>query len=290
MTFYAIVYMPDQENRIFVLIGFLAIISLFVVGGTLIKTSYDDINHIITKEYNDIYVYMVIYKILNAIISINDEKDVVFDYINTELRNTKTFTQELEYNIASYENLSNTSKIISMKINAFETLDFLKYMVLDRLSPYYYKYFDNIYVKMPGNGGGDKIYIDNIYKNKTYKATQKIDAAYKKINELIKNKLSKNTIINVPDNDFIKYFIDNKNIILNPYENHKYFVNVKQTIDSHTNYLYIYIVLIIFLFMFFSHVLYLYLNSYIYAYLSVGIVIAIIIVIFMNKYNNIVVG
>jgi hypothetical protein len=87
-------------------------------------------------------------------------KDVELKYALEGL-GKDTLDNILEKNIASYEDVYISSKVKEIKQNAYDKLDFLKYLVFDKYSPYYLPYFDNIYMrhKMAENRFLEDLYL-----------------------------------------------------------------------------------------------------------------------------------
>ena len=132
---------------------------ILVTVNSLILTKFKDM-----KESNgDLKKYYNVYRILNAIINVGNIKDDVLEFKYHKLNAMgMTFDKVAERNIASYENLSNTSKIKLIKKQAYDNCDILKYFVFDKYSPYYLKYFDNIYVRIPSRPN-EKLYLSDEY-------------------------------------------------------------------------------------------------------------------------------
>jgi hypothetical protein len=163
---------------------------------------YDDKDHV-----KSLSRYYYCYKILGAIIVITKLKDTKVELshpVFTKL--SLKFDELLERNIASYENTNNTSKLKNIKLNAYDKLDFLKYFVFDQLSPYYLKYFDNVYVRVPSLSAGNDItfnmYLDDLYtkhlNHNTQDKVNKINVAFKEIKSFTINNSNPYNLI-IPD-------------------------------------------------------------------------------------------
>ena len=134
-----------KKENLFMLSVFLFYYILYIYIGNIIINKYNEINEMLYDKKSDIYKYAVVYKILNAIMYINNFKDNILGFSNINIRPRK-FDDIIENNIASYINSSNTAKIVDIKIKDYDRLDFLKYITFDRISPYYFKsYFKNVY-------------------------------------------------------------------------------------------------------------------------------------------------
>jgi hypothetical protein len=105
--------------------------------------------------------YYKVYKILNAIIVTGNVKDIELKYAFEGL-DKDTLDHILEKNIASYEDISMSSRVKDIKAQAYKNLDFLKYLVFDKYSAYYLPYFDHVYIskKMAEN-----VFLDDLYAN-----------------------------------------------------------------------------------------------------------------------------
>jgi hypothetical protein len=133
-----------KDNLIMLIIFIFFYISYIYIGNIILKI-YDDINEMLYDKKSDIYKYAIVYKVLNAIMYINNFRDNVIGFSNINIRPRK-FDDIIENNISSYINSANTAKITDIKLKAYSKLDFLKYITFDRNSPYYFKsYFKNIY-------------------------------------------------------------------------------------------------------------------------------------------------
>jgi hypothetical protein len=154
------------------------------------------------KESNgDLKKYYNVYRILNAIINVGNIKDDVLEFKYHKLNAMgMTFDKVAERNIASYENLSNTSKIKLIKKQAYDNCDILKYFVFDKYSPYYLKYFDNIYVRIPSRPN-EKLYLSDEYaRNENTK-----DVYYNSDDVIVLSKLPNNLSVTPTDKEIIEY-------------------------------------------------------------------------------------
>jgi hypothetical protein len=123
------------------------------------------------KKDHVVFKYFALYKIVGAIIKISNLQESKIEFANDKLNsNELTFDEFLENNIASLERLHNTSRVKNIKLEAYENNDFLKYMVLNRYSPYFNKYFDNVYIRIPLRytnqyDMSENIFIQDLYNN-----------------------------------------------------------------------------------------------------------------------------
>lgn len=171
-------------------------ISLFIVY--IIYVVYTTVNGILMDKYNELYKnlndsnsylyrYSIIYKILNAIMSISNLKDATLTYNLDKLNSKENLDEAIEKNIGSYYNVSNISKIKNLKVIAYEKHDFVKYLVLDKNSPYFLKYFNNIYIRLPEKSTNSFDISENIYINDIYLKRQSVvdyDEIHKTFNEI----------------------------------------------------------------------------------------------------------
>lgn len=135
-----------KTEHLMMLFIFILFYIIYIYIGNIIISNYEKLKNILHDDTNDIYKYAKIYKILNAIMYINNFKDNVLGYTDINIRSRK-FDDVITNNIASYINSANTAKIVDVKMKAYNKLDFIKYITLDQSSPYYFKYyFNNIYI------------------------------------------------------------------------------------------------------------------------------------------------
>ena len=149
------------------------------------------------KKDNVVFKYFTLYKIVGAIIKISNLQESKIEFANDKLNsNELTFDEFLENNIASYERLHNTSRVKNIKLEAYENNDFLKYMVLNRYSPYFNKYFDNVYIRVPLRytnqyDMSENIFIQDLYNNQQNQNNiDDIITKLKVLNTSIKNKIN----------------------------------------------------------------------------------------------------
>ncbi len=269
-------------------IWYVIIYITLVTVNSLIFTKFQEMD----KEDSNIDKYHKVYRILNAIINSANIKDDVFEFKFHKLNAVPlTFDQIAERNIASYENLSNTSKIKLIKKEAYKNCDILKYFVFDKYSPYYLKYFDNMYIRILGRPN-ENLYLTDEHAREEAITSENTDAGktdaantnpgnperiYQKINNEIKSNLQ-NINVKVNNDDYIKYFLENKDVL---FEKTTIITN---DIRYNSNYLYAYFIYFALIFLIISH--YFYTNtkdtSYVYTILSVIIVYMIFVWIYAN--------
>lgn len=165
-----------------------------IIINTFILANFKKINVYMNDSNSDIYKYYRAYKILNAIMKISRLQDALLEY-NYDKLNEKEETLDimLEKNIASSENLTNSADIQNIKASAYNDLDFLKYLCFDMLSPYYLKYFDNPYIRMPTKLTKQFDTTENVYLKELYMKHQKtkennqseVDKLYSKLNTVL---------------------------------------------------------------------------------------------------------
>lgn len=352
----ALIFYPILALGIAFFIFMVFFIIIMVINGLFTK-SYDDIYNYIYMEDSDIFKYYAVYKILSAVMIISNLKDEKLEYVHDKLNESKlTFDDILERNIASYENISHSSKVISIKQDAYKKLDFLKYIVFDKTSPYYLKYFDNVYARLPNadnhyflselkndgpskdavgkkinefyeelkkfydyDKGDDKTpiqFINDAYNKPTKTAdtlkTDIIDVFNKKQKELeiysgliniirdikyylantdkysILNSLISDIFINyeininVPENDYIKFYLDNKDVLTDDTKTQ----DIVNKLKYQANFIYSYFVFLAILFFCISHLMYIYYNSTIYVYILLSILSLYILFIWLYTHQT----
>lgn len=201
------------------------IIVIWIVYTTvngLLLDSFIKINASLTDKDKYIYKYSAVYKILNAIMKISNLKNAELEHSFSELNRGDSLDKMIEHNIAIYENINNISKIKNVKNKAYDELDFVKYLVLDRMSPYYLTYFDNVFIRLPDSSGNHFDSSENVYlldiSNSRLNAIDHVQ-----INKIMKGISAK---INELDKHKNATYIKIKNLINNDYPT--------ETIDSNS--------------------------------------------------------
>ena len=254
---YNIYYKYDKKKIIFVVVIILYLFIYYYIGN-LILNDYDKINSILKNESNNLYKYMNVYKILNTLMYLNDNDnlmDEVFDYNTSKIKNDKTLEEILQENIAKIHYISNEIEIEYIKSSAKSNKDYLKYISLNSISPYYFtKYFDKQYIIINEN----KYYLQNLLKENNI------------VNEKIKESLNiSGENIKIEDNNYIGYYNNNKKLLLN--ENIK-FKNEFEDIINKNIYIILLCILYIIYLLLFGHIIYLSVNNSLYL-LILGIII-----------------
>lgn len=363
------------------LAAFLIFLSLYITITTINSLFAQNLNEISTNildSNSDIHKYFAVYKIVSAMMVISDLKNDKLEFSYTKLNDEGlTLDKILERNIASYENINQTSKIVQIKLAAYRNLDFLKYIVFDKLSPYYLKYFDNVYVKLPNTDENN--FITDLYRNhygftannetimsylqkirsavqtaikeedvkvedvkiymikylndngiyddtkadsvnttsiinafnaidrdfmlqpmqdKTLSETvkshldsiKKILGKYQIVNDLISKVLKTSetcTWLSVPDNDYIKYYIENKDVltdsIVSVDDGTQQIINKTMWVGD---FVYAYFVFLAIAFFIVSHMLYMNINSTLYVYILLAILFVYIIFIWLYTHQS----
>lgn len=191
----------NSNNNLFTIFLFIILIVYYVISNK-IKKKINNIKKLKFNKKEQIYKYNLSFKILNSLLYLNNSDNVfneIFEYNTKSVKNEKTFEEKLSINIGNIYNTNNKREIEFIKSKSINNLNFLNYINLNEISPFYFKkYFTNLYIKM----GDDIIYIKNI-KDTNY------------INKIIKENLLKSgekeeDIANI---DYIKYYNENKNLI-----------------------------------------------------------------------------
>lgn len=339
---------------------------VYVIVNGVLLSKFERINNIKNDKNSALSTYHNTYRILNAIMYVSNLNDSIMEYTNKKLNDKRqdTFENIIDNNIASYENISNTSKVKQIKLIAYDNLDFLKYITFDRMSSFYMKYFDNIYIRLPEDATdqfdiSENTYLSDIYirrnnsvnydtikiefdkiknaikdeQNNTYNSlfnyisnnypsdneyskmltyyeeinrkfnndkkleeynkqlyyilkqnllningilqNQNDTQIYTKVNKLIEKTLTdKNIIFDIDKKDYIKYFLDNKDILFDTdYDKDTRFKELSDEVNSYTNYIYAYFVYFILIFFGVSHYLFRSINSINYVYLMITFII-----------------
>lgn len=219
ISFFAVSYWTKIYTALPIYAFIFVIWVVYTTVNGILLDSFNKINKDIINKEKFLYRYNVVYKILNAIIRISNLKDTVLEYSYDKMPSEEPLDTVIEHNIGIFENINNIAKIRIIKEKAYNNLDFVKYLVLDYMSPYYLKYFDNVYIRLPEYS--TNIYLQDILKNKQstvdYAHINSLlqginenivatDGAYdnytyKTIYDMIKNEYPSNTI---DDNEFVK--------------------------------------------------------------------------------------
>jgi len=153
-----------------ILLGF-----VYYLISSYIKHCFVIVDEILLNEDSDINVYQNTFIILNALIKVSEIQHDIFEINNNKFNiENKTLDKIIENNIASYYNLSVSSKVLEIKQKAYKDLDFLKFVILNKESLHYLKYFEDIYFKEVVDAKfkdehdesfENRIYIKDIMKN-----------------------------------------------------------------------------------------------------------------------------
>lgn len=175
-----------QNAFIYYVLGALFVVYFIYIGvNASVVKNFDDMKNLLSSDNSDITRYKRVYKILNALMLVNNMHDHEMEYENKIFNeNPRTFDEILEGNIASRENIYNTSKIKQIKLHCFEKLDFCKYLVLDTLSHHYLKFFKNIYVRLPETSTDVYDISENMFLSELYKKNKLSTSNYEKVNNI----------------------------------------------------------------------------------------------------------
>lgn len=175
----------------------LVFIFFYIIIAVNILNNLSKLDLLISDEQNN--TYKNVYEILNAILYINNERKTVFKYENENMKNNSTFDKQLENNISIINNTAKLSDMRMIKNTAYNSLDFLKYFMLNKSSRYNLEFFNNIYILIKGKDYYEKFYI-NDYDND--------NIVYRKLNTLIYKIIEKK---NVLKEDIFSKIEENKN-------------------------------------------------------------------------------
>ena len=282
-----------------ILYAYIIFYFIYIYIGYKIIINYDNLKNLLKNEDNQMHIYAKIYKILNAIMYVNNFKENTLQYTDINIP-PKKFDDIIANNIASYNNISDTRKIIQIKNNNYNRLDFIKYITLDQTSPHYFKkYFKKIYINVRNNN----ILKDNIYYIDSLKREDKLDIfksqeirihnknevfeEYQKILEgAIDNSNSTNsdTQYKISYDKMIPYFENNKDLLFNDETN---FGNFKNIIKSYISNIYYYIFFFMFIIFIILHYIYININNQLYSYLLISLLIIYYILLTYNNYIKI---
>lgn len=136
----------------------------YIIVTSIISNDFAKISTEILHPKCNVNVYKNTYIILNAIMLLSGIQNGKIEFYNNNFNTyDRTLDDVIESNISSYENISNTSKINQYKITSYDRLDFVKYLTLNRLSNYHLKYFDNMYIRIPGRSHRSNDIDENVY-------------------------------------------------------------------------------------------------------------------------------
>lgn len=243
------IYINYTINKVLISIVILVIILIYIYINNKISSDYEKIDNAKKDKTNNINKYRIVYKILNSLLYLDDNNNIINEKLNfkiNKIKNNKTFDKYLESNISQIYNTSNINEINYLKMQSYKKLDFIKYINLDEISPFYFKeYFDNIYIILDNN----KIFLNNISDNSI-------------INDMIKKSLLKSgeKIEDIDGIDYITYYNENKDLLFNVNTVENEISNIINNNGIIYLLLIIYILIIIIIF----HILYLTINKKIY--------------------------
>ena len=260
----------NNNNSLFTIILIIIIISYYDISNK-VKKKISNIKKLKFDKSEQIYKYNLSFKILNSLLYLDNSNNIfneIFEYNTKSIKNEKTFDEKLSINIGNIYNTNNKREIEYIKSKSINNLNFLNYVNLNEISPFYFKnYFTDLYIKMNDN----KIYIKNI-KNTDY------------INSIIKKNLLKSgeKEENIANINYIKYYIENKNLIFK-------LKNVKGKIIDNINVYYdliYHIILLILILKILLHYIYYKSTSNVYIIILLTIIIAFGIYIGTKLNNN----
>lgn len=198
----------------FYLILFIVYVAYTTVNGLIVK-NFQEIESKKKDEQNHMRIYFKLYKILNAFLIsaniLNEPMEYVYDKMNYKSR---TFDDIIKKHIGSHYDESNMSKILLLKEKLINNLDIAKVLVFDKYSPYYIKYFDNMYViNTTMEHVDDKIYLQDIYEYRNSNVNfEKVRGEFNNISQIISHYSDDSQSIPIETNNTykkIKDIIDN---------------------------------------------------------------------------------
>tara|TARA_B100001540_G_C15816611_1_gene647877 strand:- start:8641 stop:9732 length:1092 start_codon:yes stop_codon:yes gene_type:complete len=259
----------NKIKEIVIIIITIIIITLYYyIGNNIINENKELKKEINNDKSNILYKYDIVYKICNILIYIDENNNIfneILKYKYTNIINNKRLIDQLESNISKIEDISDETKINFILNESINKLDYLKYINLDELSPYFYKeYFDNMYIIYNNN----KIDIKELKNNKK-----------KEINNIIEKKLIDNNIeIEGKGFDYINYFIENKDILFKMVDVDD---KTKNTLNNNYNII-ILIIIYIIIFILISHYILIKINKNIYILILLLITIIYLLLLWIK--------
>jgi len=157
--------------NVFVYVSIAIIYIVYTIVNSIIAANFENINSKIYNQENVVFKYNNVYKILNAIVITGNIYEDNQEFSDERMNlYEKSFKDILDSNISSFENEYNTNKINQLRNDAEQNVDVLKYLTLDQFSPFYLKYFDNIYInitKPDFEAISETVYIKDLYNKKS---------------------------------------------------------------------------------------------------------------------------
>lgn len=354
----------------------------YTTTNSIIIKNFKDIEQHINQDSNNIYIYSNTYKILNAIMVVGNIQNSFMKYADENLNYEETtFDSILEKNISSSVNANNSSQVLILKQKSYDTLDFAKYFVLDKSSPFFVTYFEDIYIKLSSFSNiqfdiSENISISELYMNRNNSSNYvKIESYFEQIKDLIEtetrdtyttiiNKINNDYPINVtnqdikherislftemiqktlgkdigikqynlvlyeevndillsiqmilrnsqynnlyeevnnkilelfkqkqikisvPDNDYIKYYVEHSNIIINEDHDNKEFNDIIEILKYQGDFIYSYVVYIAIIFFMISHYLYVRLNSQNHSFILIAAISLFLIYSYLSSVSS----
>lgn len=123
--------------------------------------------------------------------------------------------------------------------------------------------------------------IRMILRNSQYNSLY--DELNNKIVELFKQKQIK---ISVPENDYIKYYIEHSDIIINEYNDNKEFNDIIEMLNYQGDFIYSYVVYIAIIFLMISHYLYVTLNSQKHSFILIASIALFITYFYLSSLSS----
>lgn len=273
-------------NPIINIILFIIFNSIFIYIYININKFYKNLNNNLIDKNSKIFKYVAVYNILNIIMSLDYMKKEVLEYndnmkYSNDEENSKKYTLDeiIEGNIVNIEDKNNEIFIKNIKNKSYNNNDILKYITLNNSSPYYFNnYFDNIYITFDGE---NKIYLKDLYKNNRDDNKSSIyNNLNNYINERFINGFNK-IVINIEDKDYIKYLIENIQILDDNKDNE--LNDLMKLIDTFNISLLLYIIVISYIILIIFHFAYIYFQEKYQIYI-IYLIVFIIISPYIYKY------
>ena len=204
----------NTEDILFTYISYFVLLVMYIIYttiNTVLLSKFESIQNMLGQENNAIQIYHNVYTILNALLYISDTEDIILEYTNEKLNEIPiTFDTILHQNIAAYENLSNTSKIVQLKNVYYENLDFVKFFTFDKLSAYFSKYFKNPFIRLPEYSElqydiSQNLYLTDLYSKRNNSVNYEVvKLEFDKIVTALKDE-KRETYVNIRQHILINY-------------------------------------------------------------------------------------
>lgn len=261
-------YINYKKEKLSIIVILVIVLIIYINIRNKIAENHKKIEESKKNKDNNINKYRIVYKILNCLLYLdnkNNIKNEILKFKINKIENNKTFDKYLESNISQIYNTSDINQINYLKMQGYEKLDFIKYLNLDEISPFYFKeYFDNIYIILEDQ----KIFLKDISDNKI-------------INDMIKTSLleSGEEIENI---DYIKFYNENKELLFDV----NTIKNEISNIMNNDKMIYFMLILYLIIILVICHILYRIINKNMYIAILTIIMLIFLILLWLHLRIN----